>query len=93
MEVPLGPHLLLYGSTLKVLKSYYMKVHLGQQKDVTILIFPIPIPFGISGIDSLQGNIKFENFEKVRVDSNFSIPKAVVQTLYITTVFENKALS
>ena len=67
-----------------------MKVHLGQQKDVTILILPIPIPFGISGIDSLQENIKFENFEKVRVDSNFSIPKAVVQTLCNTTVFEKK---
>ncbi len=99
MDVPLGPQGLLHGSTRRslspiiygyhwVLISYYIRLHIGQQRDVAILI--LPILFGISGIDSLQRNIKVENFEELMLDSNFSISKAVIETLYSTTVSKKK---
>jgi hypothetical protein len=61
MEIPLGLHLLLFQDTLgfsspiiwrypRILKSYYIRVPIGQQRDVTMLILPIPIPNAIGSI-------------------------------------------
>ena len=100
LEVLLNFHALLYESTLGysfaiiwrypwVLISYYMRVSIGQQRDVTILILPIPIPFCISGIDTSERNINFENFEKPMLDSNSSTRKPLFK-FYIAPLFSKK---
>jgi hypothetical protein len=94
MEIPLGPHLLLFQDTLgfsspiiwrypRILKSYYIRVPIGQQRDVTMLILPIPIPnaIGSIGIGSLQGKIKLGSFEKLMIVSDSSTPPNFDQTL------------
>jgi len=54
---------------------------------------PKAIPNAICGIriGVFQRKIKLANFEKLLTDSYFSLPKTVVQTLDITTIFPKKA--
>jgi hypothetical protein len=58
-------------------------VPIDQQRNVTMLILPIPIPnaIGSIGIGSLQGKIKLGSFEKLIIVSDSSTPPNFDRTL------------
>jgi hypothetical protein len=73
----------------------FIKVSIGQQRDVIILTLPIAIPNDIGGvaIGIFKRKIKLENFEKLMIDSYFSLPKAIAQTLDITAISPKRGTS
>ncbi len=74
----------------------FIRVSIGQQRSVIMLIFPIAIPNAIGGvvvIGIFKRKIKLQNFEKLMIDSYFSLPKAIAQTLDITAIFPKRSLS
>jgi hypothetical protein len=71
----------------------FIRVPIGQQREVIMLTLPIAIPNAIGGIDIdiFKRKIKLENFEKLMIDSYSSLPKAAVQTLDIMAIFPKRS--
>jgi hypothetical protein len=57
-----------------------------------MLTFQIAIPnaIGVIVIGILERKIKLANFEKIIIDSDSSLPKAVVLTLDISSIFSKE---